>query len=141
MAIDWISATAGFLLGAATTAVGTYFGNKYTAQREDGEAKRRLKNEFLGAKRQMSALISELKADLGREDSDTVREFFVLPNRRVALGGSSQRRFVYYEDEHDNLLGKIAILENKGFVHDVTPGNAPVFRMTEEFIECLRRYG
>jgi len=40
------------------------------------------------------------------------------------LGGSSKERFVYYEEDHDNLRGKIDVLENHGFLAAVTPGNS-----------------
>lgn len=139
MAFDWGTGLVGFLLGTVTGAAGIYFGNKYTDQRKKKESARDCETEFAEAKRVMPELIKEMRDDISTDTSGTVREFFVLPNRRVSLGGSSQRRFAYYEEEHDNLLGKIAVLENKGLVFDVTPGNAPVFRMTEEFIELVKR--
>ena len=65
-----------------------------------------------------------------------MREFFVMSRRHV-LGGSEKHRFIYYEEDHDNLRGKIDVLENLGYVADVTPGNTPIYRMTEEFVRLV----
>src|SRR5438874_5932714 len=47
-------------------------------------------------------------------------------------------RTTYYEDDGtNNYLGKTRILEARGYVIDVTPGNAPNFQMTEEFVALL----
>jgi len=87
-------------------------------------------------KEQMPALIAEMKQDLERDDGKCVREFFVM-SKRHSLGGSDKPRFFYYEEDHDNLRGKIDILENRGYLIDVTPGNCPIYRMTEEFVTLV----
>lgn len=91
---------------------------------------------FQQVKEQMPALIAEIKKDLQGEGGQFVREFFVM-SRRHTLGGSEKPRFVYYEEDHDNLRGKIDVLENLGYVADVTPGNTPIYRMTEEFVRLV----
>jgi hypothetical protein len=47
--------------------------------------------------------------------------------------------FVYYFEEHENLQGKMHILENYRFVIDMTPTPTSVkkYRLTEEFVELL----
>src|SRR5262249_22404427 len=57
---------------------------------------------FLQIKEQMPLLIAEMKNDLQGEDGKFVREFFVMSKRHV-LGGSEKSRFIYYEEDHDNL--------------------------------------
>lgn len=108
------------------------------------EAARKLQGQaspsFLQIKEQMPALIAEMKKDLEGEDGKFVREFFVTSRRHV-LGGSEKPRFIYYEEDHDNLRGKIDILENHGYVTDVTPGNTPIYRMSEEFVSLVREHG
>lgn len=131
----------GFLVGAATIAGGTYFANKYTDRRREKEAAKQVKKDFVKIKGKMPALIAEIKTDLSNEGGRLVREFFVLENRRCVLGGSDKHRFVYYVEEHDDLHGKLTILENRGYIMDVTPGNTPIFRMTEEFVELVAKYG
>jgi hypothetical protein len=93
-------------------------------------------NELLNS---MSQLISEMKSDLAKSGAEFVREFFVLQNRRVLLGGSSKLRFVYYADEHQNLFGQLDVLEANGLVENVTPiGNsAPLYRMSEDLVHLL----
>jgi len=66
-----------------------------------------------------------------------IREFFVLPNRRVMLGGSSKPRLIYFEEDYDNLRNKLDIIEDYGFIIDVRVGNAPIYRMTPELIRFL----
>ncbi len=141
MQFDWMSTTIGFLLGTVTGAAGIYFAEKFTDQRRRGELKRRCKKEFLEVKKQMPELIAELKSDLSHEENRLIREFFVLPNNRVCLGGSEKLRLIYYEEEHKGLRSKIDILENRGFLTDVRIGNAPIYRMSEEFVGLINTYG
>lgn len=86
-------------------------------------------------------LISEMRSYLLGPQAEFVREFFVLPNRSVPLGVSSKPRFIYYEDEHQNLRGQLDVLEEHGFVVNVTPvGNrTPIYRMTERLVTQLRK--
>jgi len=98
-------------------------------------------NKFKKVQNMMPELIKLFKTDLSTEDNKLIREFFVLPNNRVCLGGSEKPRLIYYEEEYKGLRNKIDILENQGFLIDVTPGNAPIYRMTEEFVELIIKYG
>lgn len=95
---------------------------------------------FRQVRGQMPELIAEIKGDLEGEDGEFVREFFVM-EKKHGLGGSSKPRFAYYHEDHANLSGKIDVLENYGYLIDVTPGNAPIYRMTEEFVLLVRKYG
>ena len=141
MQFDWFSSVIGFLIGTVTGAAGTYYAEKYTDERREREYKRKVKKEFLNLKKQMPELITEFKNDLSEKRNGLIREFFVLPNKRVCLGGSEKPRFIYYEDDHENLLAKIDLLEAKGFLVDVTTKNTPILRMTEEFVELIQKYG
>lgn len=87
----------------------------------------------------MTPLMSEMRSDLLGTHAEFIREFFVLPNRRVTLGGSSKPRFTYYEEDHQNLLGQIDLLEAHGFVTNVTPvgNNTLIYRMTEKLVSRL----
>jgi hypothetical protein len=87
------------------------------------------------------SLMPELLMDMSRalkdEKTKFMREFFVLPNRRVMLGGSSKPRLIYFEDDYENLRNKLDILEGSGFIIDVRVGRAPIYRMTPEFSHLL----
>jgi hypothetical protein len=107
-----------------------------TARKLQGQ----LSPSFLQVKEQMPRLIGAMKKDLEGEDGKFVREFFVM-SKRDALSGSEKDRFIYYEEDHDNLRGKIDILENHGYVRDMTLGSAPIYRMSEEFVKLVLEHG
>lgn len=141
MNFDWVSSVIGFLLGTGTGVAGKYFADNLTDRRRKTESTKQLKQEFMNIKKQMPELIKEIKNDLSKEDQKFIREFFVLEDRKVHLGGSEKPRLVYYEEDHRDLRCKIDILENQGFLSDVTTGIVPIYRMTEEFVELLNKYG
>ena len=91
--------------------------------------------EFLKAVKYMPELLKTFWDDL--QSDQFVREFFVIPNRQVRLGGSEKKRWIYYEEDYSNLLNKLSILEEFGFIEDVSIGNAPIYRMTDDFIQML----
>jgi len=130
-----------FLVGALSGASGHYLGTKYTEQRHKKEDEIHKRKQFEHLKNVMPKLLEEMSEDVKNDKTKIVREFFILPNKRVLLGGSSKPRFPYYEDEHDNLKGKIDILEENSYVIDVTTGNAPIYRMSEEFVDLLLKIG
>ena len=83
----------------------------------------------------MPDLIAEMKKDFAKKGNEFIREFFII-SKRWTLNVSSSV-FRYYFEDHENLQGKVHILENCGFVYDVTPGNAKKYRMTEEFVAMV----
>jgi len=129
---SWGAFLVTFLIGVATGAAGNYFASKYTDRRRDSEKGKKAKHTFMNVKKQMPDLISEMKTDFTKNENSSIREFVVLPNNKV-LFNSQQPRFIYFESQHENLLGKITILENHGYIRDVTVSNAPIYRITEEF--------
>jgi hypothetical protein len=133
---SWDAFLVTFLIGVATGAAGNYFASKYTDRRRDSEKDTKAKHTFMNVKQQMPDLISEMKMDFTKKENSSIREFVVLPNKRTPFN-SQQPRFAYFESDHENLLGKITILENHGYIRDVTVSNAPIFRITEEFRELI----
>ena len=81
----------------------------------------------------MPELIAEMSDDLRRDP--LVREFF-LASRSWTMN-TPNREFIYYTEDHENLSNKLQILENYGFVLDVTTGNSKKYRMMEDFVEYL----
>ena len=134
----WSSHLISFLLGTATGAVGSYFATKYTDKRREKEGEKKIQSTFRKVQEMMPDLIQEMKVDYNNPELTSVREIAILPNNRVIFN-SDRPRFVYYEDQHNNLKGKVAILENHNFLYDVTPGNTPIYRITEEFWELVRK--
>lgn len=90
--------------------------------------------------RSVPQLAEEMRRDLESPQGQLVREFFVLPNHHVTLGGSSKPRFIYYEDDHPILLSQLDSLEEHGLIKDVTPAgnNAKIYRMSERLVVLLR---
>lgn len=138
MPLDVVSSAVGFVVGVATGAVGSYLGNRLTDRRREREKSTADRNSFASIREQMPGLITEIKSDLEGEGGQVVREFFVIERRSIAMGRSSKPRFAYYVEDHLQLHGQLEILENRGYIIDVTPGNTPVFRMTEEFVDLVR---
>lgn len=134
--IDWIASLSTFLLVTATGAAGGYFALKHTDLRRKKESSAKIKSDFHKIKGLMAQLISEIKGDLSNPEFCVVREFVILPNERVIFS-KSQKRFVYFEDLHDDLQNKITMLENHGYIIDITPGNTPIYLMTEEFVKLV----
>lgn len=85
----------------------------------------------------MPELLMDIAQALKDEKTKLIREFFVLPNRRVMFGGSSKPRLIYFEEDYENLRNKLDILEDYGFIIDVRVGRAPIYKMTSEFIRLL----
>ena len=91
---------------------------------------------FLRTYEEMPALLNEMRE--GLLPDPYVREFFVLSSRQISRARTTQTRSIYYDEDHPNLLDKIHILEERGFVRDVTTaGSAPIFRMADDFAQCL----
>jgi len=80
----------------------------------------------------MVAFIDELRSDL--VDHPKQRDLFVVPNRNVMLNTGGETTLVYYRSEHPELMASIRILENHGYVRDVTDRNVPRYRLSEEFV-------
>jgi hypothetical protein len=132
-----ISHLIAFLVGAFGGAAGHYFGTKYTEKRHEKEAALKLKKKFKKVYDSVPDLINEMKKDINSDETGYVREFFILPNPRCSFN-SSKKRFVYYEEQHKGLMEQLDLLEENGFIFDVTPGNNPVYRFTEEFVNLLK---
>ena len=126
-----------FLGGAAIGCAGQYFADRFTDQRRKQEYRSEAEIEFASIKSDMPKLFAEMAQDLRGDESRSVREFFIAPNRRFPVN-NNKPRFMYYEDEHPHLRVQVDRLEAAGYVDDVTPGNTPIFRMRELFVQLLR---
>ena len=125
-----------FAIGLSTGILGAFIANRLSekAKRKD-EIKGR-KKEFYNVTSKMQDLTKEMREDLLSPKMSECREFFISPNKNVTINSKSPT-FFYYVDEHPNLMSKIRNLENAGFIFDITPGNAPKYQMSEEFVEFI----
>ena len=94
-------------------------------------------NKLDELKRIMPELLIEMKTNIEEDVSQVVREFVLLPNDRVVFN-SKKKRFVYFEETHSDLQNKIDMLEEVGFVDDVSSSETPVYRFSKWFINLLR---
>lgn len=131
-----ISNLISFAIGLSTGILGSYIANRLSEKAKRKDKKKDREKEFKIVVTKMPDLIKEMKEDLGNPEMSECREFFISPSKTVTIN-SKNPAFLYFEDEHDNLKSKIRILENTGFVFDITPGNAPKYQFVEEFVEYL----
>ncbi len=89
--------------------------------------------------RSMPALMAEMRADLLSQDCEFVREFFVVPHRKLSVESRSAKRFRYYETEHPHLIEKVRLFEGRDLVTDVTGEcTIPIYQMSEKLVGYLR---
>jgi len=83
--------------------------------------------------RLMPALVKEMRDDLNKYP--TKREFVIL--RRGWIYNSSGTFLAYYLDEHEDLEGKLRILENLGLIREITYNSVRRFVFQEKFVDYL----
>lgn len=81
--------------------------------------------------------LSELHNDLAEDKTGLVREFILLPNRRISVT-QHKKRFAFYEEEHPNLQLVVDRLQDMGFVTLAEGGRFPAYRMTPPFVSAVR---
>ena len=126
-----------FIIGAFTGAAGKYLADKYTDKRRSKEKETGKRKIFSNLAEKMPDLIKEMQEDLSKPECIVIREFYILSNDRVLFNSGGEKCLFYYEDQHENLAHKIKLLENNGFVSDVTHTNTPKYRIIEEFVDCV----
>lgn len=83
--------------------------------------------------RLMPALIKEMRDDLIKYP--TKREFVIL--RRGWIYNSSGTFLAYYLDEHEDLEGKLRVLENLDLIREITYNSVRRFVFQEKFVDYL----
>ena len=139
--IRLLFAIGGFLVGVLTRALGKYIADKSTDKRRKKEAESQARETFASIASTMPTLIQEMKDDLHEEGNEHVRDLVVLVANNTYMGNTDKRRFAFCEIDHDNLRGKLDVLEGNGYLIDVTPSNTPIYKMTEEFVALVKQFG
>jgi hypothetical protein len=138
--MDFLSVCTGFLIGAVTGSAGTYFGGVFTDQRKRQEAVKAERRAFSDLASQMPELFRAIKADLEADGQEFTREVFLLPGGANLSGFEDRGHFTYRDRDHAALREKFDLLEHAHFVSDITPGNAPEYRLSESFVTHLRTW-
>jgi hypothetical protein len=134
--MDILSLLVGFVVGTFTGAAGRYFGEKYTDQRRSKEFAASIDRKWAELEKRFPNVIAEMKEDVKKPEFSSVRKFFVKSSRTIV--NLSENSFEYHTDVHSELTAAIAHLEELGYIVDITPGNCPMYRMTEQFVDKLR---
>ena len=103
--------------------------------KNDNSIEESIEAKFSKVKILMPGLIADIKKDLTKKGSNLIRELFIV-SKNWSLNVVNPH-FVYYFEEHENLQGKMHILENYRFVIDMTSTNVKKYRLTEEFVDLL----
>lgn len=133
-----VSHLATFVGGAAVGSAGQYLADRFTDQRREQKKVSDEKKRFAKLNGLMPQLFEEMAKDLRDDQSATIREFVVSANRNISFNGSKPR-FMYFESDHRSLKNQVSLLADAGYVQDVSVGNAPIFRMRENFVLLLRK--
>jgi hypothetical protein len=133
----------GVALGAIALYMWTNFTRQtFTRQTHIQDRKPEPRDRFDRVRASMPHLISEMARDVMM--SPTVRSCVPLGSRSIVSNVSGEH-FIYYASEHPDLFAKFDILVNNRYLKDITPGSRwdsgkqPVYAMTEEFVERLRK--
>jgi hypothetical protein len=126
-----------FIGGIATGVLGNYFASYLTDIRNKKQIEKQKKRTFSFVYEEMRDLIDEMRNDLLKDDFRHTRSFIILANREIAFN-CAIKRFFYYENEHDNLVGKLSMLENYGFIENISDGNTKKYQMKEEFVAKIK---
>lgn len=114
-----------------------YYGEKFTDQRRKQEARQESRRQFESVCQQMPDLIKEMQENLA--EMPHVRQFFVLP-KGAELGGTASPAFKYYDSPDKPLQSWVQVLENHGYVVDITSKSTPKYRMTKEFVNLIQQF-
>jgi len=112
-------------------------GNMEKSVKNDNSMKESIKAKFSKVKNLMPELIADTKKDLTSKSGKLIRELYII-SKNWSLNVVNPH-LVYYFEDYENLQGKMHVLENYGFVKDLTqtPTSVKKYRLTEEFVELL----
>ena len=112
-------------------------GNMGKSIKNDNSMEGSIKVKFSKVKNLMPELITDIKKDLTSKSGKLIRELYII-SKNWALNVVNPH-FVYYFEDYENLQGEMHVLENYGFVKDLTqtPTSVKKYRLTEEFVELL----
>lgn len=82
----------------------------------------------------MPELMTEMRNDLAR--SPFVRRLVALSRKHVYVGGS-RPEFVYYNEDHKDLIGKLQVCEKYGATVEIQLNRVPRWEFTEDFVDYL----
>lgn len=138
--MDVLSTGITFLLGTLTGACGNYFAAKYTDKRKLKEHQASQRKVFKDLCSEHSELLKEMKADL-EDPKEVFQRDFSVASKKYCYGGFKEG-YVYYEEDHNELINKLKILESKHCIVRLSSmgGSIPRYRFSEWFSELLIKW-
>jgi hypothetical protein len=92
---------------------------------------------LLKIERLMPELMAEMRQDLA--SSPLCRELIAISRRVTFCYPQDRRMLTYYFEDHADLLSKLMILQNHGFIRDIRHNDVPRFAFEEEFADYLQQ--
>lgn len=62
---------------------------------------------------------------------------FICKTKKTTFISDGTPLFQYFFEDHDELLGKLQIMENYNAIYDTSINSVPRFRFAEEFVDYL----
>ena len=93
------------------------------------------KDLFGYVKSLLPELIDEMRVDL--VEHPFKREFILFGKNWIYNGDKNNEVLMYFFEDHHDLRGKVRILENYGFVYNISFNDTDRFAITEQFIQRL----
>lgn len=89
---------------------------------------------FASLENKIPELIAEMREDL--KNNKLTREIIVL-SKKWSYNSGSKPFFIYYFEDHNDLLSKLQICENYGAIKDVRFNDIYRYNFAEEFVEYV----
>lgn len=126
----WLTHAVAFLLGGAVgAALFSWYAGRGGGARDPRKMLRRLYKDS-------PKFFDEIRRELEKPEFCHVREFAILESSRVTFV-SEDLRFVYYEEDLPDVKSVAAILDEIGYVEEISHGKTPIYRLRENFVEAL----
>jgi len=133
---SWAYFVATYVLGIISGAFASSLGESLNERRRRRQLKRDADQEWKLIESKYTELIAEMREDMSNPKNRHTRIFFVKSSK-TSIGSSNEPAFEYHTDKHSNIYAAVADLEARDYIRDITPGNCPMYRMSENFAERL----
>ncbi|HEY0924616.1 hypothetical protein [Rheinheimera pacifica] len=135
--MDLLSLSIGFLSGALTGAAGNYLADRFTDARREKKEVKALEKSWKDIESRFPEIIDEMRSDINSIQGKGIRAFFIKESDTM-IDFIGEPYFVYHTDKHLELRAAVLYLAQLGFVQNLTPGNTPMYRISERLVDFLR---
>jgi hypothetical protein len=140
MAVDWMTVLLSIVTGGLSGAGASILASRSTDRRREREAERKESKDWRDLERRYPKLIAEMRTDVSSPAGEHTRNFFLKTSGTVT-GIVTESFFEYHTDVYPDALAGVHELERLGYVRNLTPAGTPMYRMTDPFVDRLKRTG